>query len=181
MAYNPWGNYVILTPMSVHEHHRGHGAHLHLKLGVLTASDSRTAADDTSGDLIRELLLKAGHQIGFSAVLPDDRDQLRGTVLEHLPHLDGIIITGGTGIGPRDVTIEAIQPLLEKELEGFGEIFRMLSFQEIGSAAIMSRALAGIANRRLLVALPGSPDACRLAMERLLIPELGHIGGLLKG
>jgi molybdenum cofactor biosynthesis protein B len=167
--------------MSVHEHHRGHGAHLHLKFGVLTASDSRTAANDTSGDLIREALTRAGHQIAFSALLPDSLEQLRATVLEHLAELDGVIITGGTGIGPRDVTIEAIRPILEKELDGFGELFRMLSFQEIGSAAIMSRALAGIANRRLIVALPGSPAACNLAMERLLIPELGHIGGLLKG
>jgi molybdopterin adenylyltransferase len=167
--------------MSVHEHHRGHGAHLHLKFGVLTASDSRTAANDTSGDLIREALTRAGHQVTFSEVLSDSLEQLRATVLEHLPELDGIIITGGTGIGPRDVTIEAIRPLIEKELDGFGELFRMLSFQEIGSAAIMSRALAGIANRRLIVALPGSPAACVLAMERLLIPELGHIGGLLKG
>jgi len=167
--------------MSVHEHHRGHGAHLHLKFGVLTASDSRTSANDTSGDSIRESLMKAGHQVAFSALLPDSLEQIRATVIEHLPELDGIIITGGTGIGPRDVTIEAVRPLIEKELEGFGELFRMLSFQEIGSAAIMSRALAGIANRRLIAALPGSPAACRLAMERLLIPELGHIGGLLKG
>jgi molybdenum cofactor biosynthesis protein B len=166
--------------MSVHEHHRGHGAHLHLKFAVLTASDSRTAANDTSGDLIREALTKAGHEVAFSAVLSDNLEQLRASVLEHLPQLDGVIITGGTGIGPRDVTIEAIRPLFEKELEGFGELFRMLSFQEIGSAAIMSRASAGIIKRRLVVALPGSPAACRLAMERLLIPELGHIGGLLK-
>lgn len=167
--------------MSVHEHHRGHGAHLHLKFGVLTASDSRAPGNDTSGDLIREALTQAGHEVGYSAILPDNLEQLRATVVEHLAELDGIIITGGTGIGPRDVTIEAIRPLIEKELEGFGELFRMLSFQEIGSAAMMSRALAGIAKRRLIVALPGSPAACRLAMERLLIPELGHIGGLLKG
>ncbi|HTT77979.1 MAG TPA: MogA/MoaB family molybdenum cofactor biosynthesis protein [Candidatus Binataceae bacterium] len=167
--------------MSVHEQHRGHGAHLHLKFGVLTASDSRTAATDTSGDLIRKALAEAGHEVAFSAILRDDLEELRAAVREHLPRLDGIIITGGTGIGPRDVTIEAIRPLIDKELEGFGELFRMLSFQEIGSAAIMSRALAGIVNRRLVVALPGSPAACRLALERLLIPELGHIGSLLKG
>jgi molybdopterin adenylyltransferase len=167
--------------MSVHEHHRSHGAGLRLKFGVLTSSDSRTAANDTSGDLIREALTQAGHQVGYSAVLPDNLEQLRATVVERLAELDGIVITGGTGIGPRDVTIEAVRPLLEKELEGFGELFRMLSFQEIGSAAIMSRALAGVAKGRLIVVLPGSPAACRLAMERLLIPELGHIGGLLKG
>jgi molybdopterin adenylyltransferase len=167
--------------MSVHEHHRGHGAHLRLKLGVLTASDSRTADSDTSGDLIRELLTKAGHQAGYSAILQDSSDRIRAAIEQNLPLLDGLIITGGTGIGPRDVTIEAVRPLLDKELEGFGELFRMLSYQEIGSAAIMSRALAGISKRRLIVALPGSPSACRLAMEKLLIPELGHIGALLKG
>jgi molybdenum cofactor biosynthesis protein B len=167
--------------MSVHEHHRGHGSNLHLNLGVLTSSDSRSAASDTSGDLIAELLAKAGHQVGYRAVLPDDLEALRAAVKEHLVALDGIIMTGGTGIGPRDVTIEAIRPLLDKEIDGFGELFRMLSFQEIGSAAMMSRAIAGIAKRRLIVALPGSPAACRLAMERLLIPELGHIAGLLKG
>jgi molybdenum cofactor biosynthesis protein B len=167
--------------MSVHEYHRGHGAHLHLNLGVLTSSDSRSAATDTSGDLIAELLAKAGHRVGYRAVVPDDLEALRAAVKEHLAELDGVIITGGTGIGPRDVTIEALRPLLDKELDGFGELFRMLSFQEIGSAAMMSRAIAGISNRRLVVALPGSPAACRLAMERLLIPELGHIAGLLKG
>jgi len=166
--------------MSVHEHHRGHGAHLHLNLGVITASDSRTAADDTSGDLIRELVAKAGHNVAYSAILPDSLDLIRAAIEQNLERLDGFIITGGTGIGPRDVTIEAVRPLLDKEIEGFGELFRMLSFQAIGSAAMMSRALAGIVKRRLIVALPGSPAACRLAMEQLLIPELGHIGALLK-
>lgn len=166
--------------MSVHEHHRGYGVHLHLNLGVITASDSHTSADDTSGDLIRELVAKTGHRVGYSAIVPDSLEQIRAAIEQNLPQLDGVIITGGTGIGPRDVTIEAVRPLLDKELDGFGELFRMLSFQEIGSAAIMSRALAGISNRRLIVALPGSPAACRLAMEKLLLPELGHIGGLLK-
>jgi molybdopterin adenylyltransferase len=154
---------------------------VHLNLGVLTSSDSRSAATDTSGDLIAELLAKAGHQVGYRAVLPDDLEALRAAVKKQLVALDGIIITGGTGIGTRDVTIEAVCPLLDKVLDGFGELFRMLSFQEIGSAAMMSRAIAGISDRRLIVALPGSPAACRLAMERLLIPELGHIAGLLKG
>ena len=167
--------------MSVHEHHRGQGANLHLNLGVLTSSDSRSPETDTSGNMIAELLIKAGHQVGYRAVLPDDLEALRAAVEEHLAVLDGIIITGGTGIGTRDVTIEAVRPLLDKELDGFGELFRMLSFQEIGSAAMMSRAIAGISNHRLIVALPGSPAACRLAMDRLLIPELGHIAGLLKG
>jgi molybdopterin adenylyltransferase len=167
--------------MSIHEHHRRHGADLHLNLGVLTSSDSRSAVTDSSGDLIVELLIKAGHQVAYRGILPDELEQLRAAVKENLGRLDGIIITGGTGIGPRDVTIEAVRPLLDKELDGFGELFRMLSFQEIGSAAMMSRAIAGIGSGRLIVALPGSPAACRLAMERLLIPELGHIAGLLEG
>jgi molybdenum cofactor biosynthesis protein B len=98
---------------------------------------------------------------------------------EALRELDGIIINGGTGIAPRDSTIEAIRPLIDKELEGFGELFRALSFQEIGSAAILSRAMAGISGGKILVALPGSTNACRLAMEKLLLPELGHMAHLL--
>jgi len=94
--------------------------------------------------------------------------------------LDGVIINGGTGIAARDSTIEAIRPLIDKELEGFGELFRALSYQEIGSAAFLSRALAGISGGKIVVALPGSPNACRLAMEKLILPELGHIAHLLR-
>ena len=165
--------------MSVSEQHR-HRGRAHLKLAVITASDSRTPASDDSGRLIRELLEQAGHIVAHYEILPDSPERIRAAVNDNLPRLDGVIITGGTGITERDSTIEALRALLNKELEGFGELFRMLSYQEIGSAAFLSRALAGTAYGKLVVALPGSPNACRLAMEKLLLPELGHIAHLLK-
>jgi molybdenum cofactor biosynthesis protein B len=164
--------------MAVHEHHR-HGGQAHLKMGVITASDTRDASSDESGRLIRELLEAGNHRVAHYEVLPDTAERIAAAVREGLRTLDGIIINGGTGIAPRDSTIEAIRPLVDKELEGFGELFRALSFQEIGSAAILSRAMAGISGGKILVALPGSPNACRLAMEKLLLPELGHMAHLL--
>ncbi len=160
------------------EHHR-HG-HKSLKVGVLTASDTRSAETDESGRLIRELLTAAGHRVEFAEVLPDDPARIRKAVLDKLHDLDAIIVNGGTGIAARDSTIEAVRTLLDKEVEGFGELFRYLSYQQIGSAAFLSRALAGIAAGKIVVSLPGSPEACRLAMEKLIIPELGHMAHLLK-
>ena len=147
---------------------------------MLTASDSRSAETDESGRLIRDLLTAAGHRVEYSAVLPDDPALIRKALLDNLQNLDAIIVNGGTGIAARDSTIEAVRPLLDKELEGFGELFRYLSYQQIGSAAFLSRALAGVAAGKIVVTLPGSSDACRLAMEKLLIPELGHMAHLLK-
>ena len=166
--------------MSVHEHHQHAGARKHLKVVVITASDTRTPADDASGRIIRELLESAGHVVTHYEIVPDDPERIRALVIEHVANDDAIIINGGTGIAARDSTIEAIRPLLNKELEGFGELFRMLSYQAIGSAAFLRRALAGTANGRIVVALPGSPAACKLAMEKLLLPELGHMAHLLK-
>ena len=148
-------------------------------MGVITASDTRDAESDESGRLIRELLEGAGHRVTHYEVLPDTPERIAEVVREHLRDLDGLIINGGTGIAPRDSTIEALRPLIDKELEGFGELFRALSFKEIGSAAFLSRALAGISGGKIVVALPGSPNACRLAMEKLLLPELGHMAHLL--
>ncbi|MGH7934565.1 MAG: MogA/MoaB family molybdenum cofactor biosynthesis protein [Candidatus Binataceae bacterium] len=166
--------------MPVHEHHaHGHGR-ASLKLGVITASDSRDQGNDVSGRLIRELLEAAGHRVTHYEILPDEPDRIRRAVHGQLADLDGVIINGGTGIAARDSTIEAVRPLLDKELEGFGELFRMLSYQEIGAAAFLSRALAGVGRGKIIVALPGSPDGCRLAMEKLVIPELGHMAYLLK-
>ena len=112
-------------------------------------------------------------------MIPDDPARIAGAIEKQLGSLDAIVITGGTGVAARDSTIEAVRPLLDKELEGFGEIFRMLSYQEIGSRAILSRALAGVRRGKFIAALPGSTAACRLAMEKLIIPEIGHIAGLL--
>lgn len=147
---------------------------------MVTASDTRSAETDESGRLIREMLAAAGHRVEYYAVLPDEPSRIRGALLENLARLDAIIVNGGTGISARDSTIEAVRPLLDKELEGFGELFRHLSYQEIGPAAILSRALAGVAMGKIVVSLPGAPAACRLAMEKLLIPELGHMAHLLK-
>jgi molybdopterin adenylyltransferase len=164
--------------VSVEEHR--HHAHKSLKVGVVTASDTRTADTDESGRLIREMLTSAGHRVEHYEIVPDDPGPIRKALLENLMRLDAIIVNGGTGISSRDSTIEAVRTLLEKELEGFGELFRYLSYQEIGSAAILSRALAGVAAGKIVASLPGSPQACRLAMEKLLVPELGHMAHLLK-
>jgi molybdenum cofactor biosynthesis protein B len=144
---------------------------------VLTVSDSRTPDTDTGGRAIRELLESAGHAVTGHAIVRDEPAQVRTTVCEQLrdARTQVIITTGGTGITSRDDTFEAIDGLLEKRLDGFGELFRMLSFQEIGPSAMMSRATAGTASRKAIFVLPGSPHAVRLAMTRLILPELGHV------
>ena len=144
---------------------------------ILTVSDTRTEATDASGRAIADLLAAAGHEVAGRTIVRDEPDAVRRTVERQLATGDAqvIITTGGTGITSRDSTYEAIAGLLNKRLDGFGELFRMLSFQQIGSAAMMSRACAGLAAGRIVVALPGSEAAVRLAMERLIIPELGHL------
>ena len=163
--------------MSAKEHH--HHGRKGLKVGVLTASDTRGAETDESGRVIRDLLTAAGHRVEYYEVLPDDPGRIREALLENLQNLDAIIVNGGTGSGAR-LDYRSVRALLDKELEGFGELFRYLSYQQIGSAAFLSRALAGIARGKIVASLPGSPDACRLAMEKLLVPELGHMAHLLK-
>ena len=144
---------------------------------VLTVSDTRTETNDTSGQAIRELLERAGHSVAGHAIVKDEASQVAATVRERLADqaTQVIITTGGTGISARDTTFEAVTALFEKRLDGFGELFRMISFHEIGSAAMMSRATAGTVGRKAIFVLPGSPAAVRLAMERLIIPKLGHI------
>jgi molybdenum cofactor biosynthesis protein B len=144
---------------------------------VLTVSDTRTDENDVSGRAIAGLLSSAGHIVAARSIVKDDPVSVRATIERQLarPDVQAIIATGGTGITSRDTTFEAIDALLEKRLEGFGELFRMLSFEEIGPAAMMSRALAGVAAGKIVVSLPGSEAAVRLAMERLLLPELGHL------
>jgi molybdopterin adenylyltransferase len=153
-----------------------------LGCAVLTVSDSRSAADDSSGRAIRERLEAAGHRVVEHSIVSDDREAIQFAVLRSLAHreVDAVIATGGTGVSPRDVTPEAIAPLLEKELPGFGELFRLLSFQEIGSAALLSRALAGTTAGKAVFVLPGSSGAVVLGMERLIVPELGHLLGQLR-
>lgn len=163
--------------MPVQEHKRA--ARKDLKVGVITASDSRTPQNDESGKLIRQMFEAAGHQVGYYEILPDEPARISGAIVSNLPHLDAVIVNGGTGITSRDCSPEVVKTLLDKELHGFGEIFRTLSYNEIGSAAMMSRAIAGVRHGKFLAAIPGSPAACRLAMEKLILPELGHIAHLL--
>jgi len=147
----------------------------HVSCFVLTCSDSRAHADDVSGRALREGLEAAGHSVLGQTVVRDEPEQIRAAVERGLEGgARAVLITGGTGITRRDQTVEAVRPLLEKEIPGFGELFRMLSFQEIGSAAWLSRALAGTARGALIFVLPGSPNAVRLALDRLILPELGH-------
>ena len=144
---------------------------------VLTVSDTKNPETDTSGAVIRELLTAAGHRVAGSAIVRDEPAEVARLVRDACARDDvqTVILTGGTGITSRDSTYEAVEALLDKRLPGFGELFRMLSFQEIGAAAMLSRAQMGIHARRVVVSLPGSPNACRLALDKLLIPELGHL------
>jgi len=144
---------------------------------VITISDTRTDETDTAGRAIAELLGGAGHQVVGRTIVKDDPVFVRGAIERQLanPNVQAVITTGGTGISSRDSTYEAVSALLRKRLDGFGELFRMLSYEQIGSAAMLSRACAGLVAGRIVVALPGSEAAVRLAMERLLIPELGHL------
>jgi len=144
---------------------------------VVTVSDTRTEANDTSGRAIGELLSAAGHRVVGRMIVKDDPDLVRGAIERQLanPDVQVLITTGGTGITSRDSTYEAVTGMLQKRLDGFGELFRMLSYEQIGSAAMMSRACAGLVAGRIVVSLPGSEKAVRLAMEKLLLPELGHL------
>jgi molybdenum cofactor biosynthesis protein B len=167
--------------MSVHEH-RAHGRGA-VACALLTVSDTRTVETDTSGARARTLLEGAGHRVVAYAILPDEPARIRAWIEERLedPGVDAVIVNGGTGLAPRDTTFEALTGLLEKRLDGFGELFRMLSFQEIGAAAMLSRAVAGVARGKVLVSVPGSTAAVELALDKLLVPELGHMVGLLRG
>lgn len=149
---------------------------------VLTVSDSRTPDDDTSGDLIAELLGQAGHRIAKRTIVRDDPSAIRAE-LEHAiadPAVDCALVTGGTGVSPRDNTVPTATALIEKQLPGFGELFRQLSFEEIGPAAMLSRALAGTTSTTAIFIMPGSRGAVRTAMTRLILPELPHLVGQLR-
>lgn len=149
-----------------------------LRCAVLTVSDSRTAETDASGPAIRAALTGAGHLVADHGLLPNEEPRVRAHVRAWLARedLDVIIVTGGTGLGSRDRTVEALTPLFDKEIPGFGELFRMISFQEqVGTAAILTRAAAGSAKGKLVVTLPGSRAAVELALSRILLPELAHL------
>ena len=166
--------------MGVHDHRQK--GKLRARCAVVTVSDTRTPETDTSGARISELLLEGGHEVASIVIVKDEPERIVATVRADLADasLHAIFLNGGTGLAPRDTTFEAIQSLLEKEITGFGELFRMLSFEEIGSAAMLSRATAGIAAGKLVVSMPGSTAAVELAMRKLVVPELGHILHLLE-
>ena len=160
---------------SVHRHRES--APEHVRLAVLTISDTRTPENDTGGDTIEELMRGAGHEIVERRIVRDDAARIRTEIVNLLarPDADAVITTGGTGISARDTTYEVVDRMIEKKLDGFGEIFRTLSYEEIGAAAILSRAVAGTVGTKLVACLPGSRNAVRLAVEKLLVPEIAHV------
>ena len=147
---------------------------LTLNIAVLTVSDSRDEANDSSGQLLCSSLLEAGHHKADKRIVPDNIYQIRAIASEWIanPDINVIITTGGTGVTGRDGTPEAIQTLLDKELEGFGELFRMLSYEEIGASTIQSRCIAGVANGTYIFCLPGSKNACQTAWDKILQSQL---------
>jgi molybdenum cofactor biosynthesis protein B len=150
---------------------------------VVTVSDTRDESTDKSGQTIKKLLAGEGHQAAGYRVVKDEPSQIQALLVEALAtsDIDAVIVNGGTGIAPRDGTYEVVSHLLEKKLDGFGEIFRYLSYLDIGSAAIMSRAAAGSARGKILISLPGSSGAVKLAMEKLILPEIRHMVSQLQG
>jgi molybdenum cofactor biosynthesis protein B len=168
--------------MRAHRQHDG-GGQAAVGCAVVTVSDTRTPETDTSGACVRRLLEEAGHRVRAYAVLPDDPGRIRAHVasLCATEGIEAVLVNGGTGLAPRDTTYEAIVGLLEKRLDGFGELFRMLSWQQVGSAAMLSRAAAGVAGGRIVASLPGSPAAVELAMRQLILPELRHMVALVRG
>ena len=161
--------------MSVHKHRES--APDCVRVAVLTISDTRTPETDTGGDTIEELMRNAGHEIVERAIVRDEASSIRTKLMDLLarPDLDAVITTGGTGISARDTTYEVVDGMLEKRLDGFGEIFRMLSYEEIGAAALLSRCVAGAVGTKFLACLPGSRNAVRLAVKKLLVPEIAHV------
>ena len=155
------------------------GPFVALNVAVLTVSDTRTRANDTSGDVLQERLETAGHKVAARVILQDDvaklRDQFRAWIADK--NIDAVISTGGTGLTRRDVTPEAVTPLFTKEIPGFGELFRWLSYEEIGTSTIESRALAGVADTTLIFCLPGSTGACRTGMDKIILPQLDSTTG----
>jgi len=151
-------------------------------VAVVTLSTSRNLDSDTSGDTIQDLLHDQGHTVVARKVIPDDKKVLKTTLRGFLKNseVQAIITTGGTGLAPTDVTIEAVRPMLTKELPGFNSLFMLLGYKQVKSAAMLSRALSGTIGNRIIFCLPGSPRACRLAVEQLILPELGHIRMLLE-
>ncbi len=167
--------------MTVHEHKKKEAKSLGIM--VITVSDTRDETTDQSGQLIKTMLAAVGHRTVGYQIVKDEPDEIEDLLRQTLERkdLEVIILNGGTGIAPRDGTYEVVDRLMQKRLDGFGEIFRYLSYQDIGSAAIMSRACAGIAGDKVMISLPGSKGAVQLAMGQLILPEMGHMVSQLRG
>ena len=148
-----------------------------VRVAVLTISDTRTPETDTGGDIAQESMRGAGHEVVAREIVRDEAASIRNTLVDLLARsdVDAVVTTGGTGISARDTTYEVVERMIEKRLDGFGELFRMLSYEEIGAAAVLSRAVAGAVGSKLVASLPGSRNAVRLGMEKLLVPEIAHI------
>ncbi len=164
---------------SHHGHHHRQAAPEDVPTAIVTVSDTRTLDTDTGGSLVAELLLAAGQTVSGRRIVKDEPDAIREALLAAIAESRSraIVFTGGTGIAPRDVTPDTVEPLLERVIPGFGELFRMLSYEDIGSAALLSRALAGLKGGKVVFVIPGSRGAVRLALEKLILPELGHLAG----
>ena len=148
-----------------------------IKVAIITVSDTRTRENDTGGDLIENRVTNGGHTIVFRAIVKDEPDQI-GALLDKIADETQarlVLFTGGTGIAPRDTTFDVISRKLEKHMPGFGELFRMLSFAEVGAAAMLSRATAGTYRGRVVMSMPGSPNAVQVAMDKLIMPEIEHL------
>jgi molybdenum cofactor biosynthesis protein B len=160
-----------------YDQHRRAGSTQKARCAVITLSDTRNESTDKSGQTIRELLTRDGHEVAHYQIIKDEPAQLEALLLDLLKRdtIDAVLTNGGTGISRRDQTISVMDKLLEHELPGFGELFRMLSWEQIGSGAMLSRAVGGIAQGKLIFAMPGSTKAVELAMTKLILPELGHL------
>lgn len=167
--------------MGIEEHRRRSPACV--GFAVVTVSDTRDEASDRGGSALVETLEGAGHTVCLREIVRDEADEIRAALGRAVaaPGVQLVLFTGGTGIAPRDVTAPTLEELFEGTLPGFGELFRWLSFQEIGSASILSRATAGLVGGRVVFALPGSPKALRLALERIILPEAGHLASQVAG
>lgn len=152
-----------------------------VRCAVLTVSDTRDLDTDTSGRLIEQLVIEAGHVVCLRRIVTDDEDVIRRTVTElaTAPACRAVLITGGTGIAKRDVTVDVVADLLDKRLDGFGELFRAKSYEQIGSGAMLSRAMAGVIGDTAIFVMPGARGAVQLAMTELILPEIGHVASLL--
>lgn len=170
-----------MVEMTAVDEHRGY-APKRLRFAIFTASGSRTEAADQSGQVLVDLVTAARHPVVERRVVPDDVVAIRTAVEAVLngPRADVVVVNGGTGFSPRDVTLEAVTPLLQRAIEGFGELFRMLSFEQVGAAAMLSRATAGVVDQSVVFVLPGSPQAVELAMRELILPEVGHLLGQVR-